>query len=101
MFQVRFHGNPIRTHEPMTEPDALIIQDLTLLHRLTAGTRAVIHLGWADTPLRVARLADDLPEVTDLDLNPVIARPDGAFAVDARVKVAPCQPTDPFLRDLR
>jgi len=51
--------------------------------------------------LRVSRLADDLPEVTDLDLNPVIARPDGAFAVDARVKVAPCQPQDPFLRKLR
>jgi acyl-CoA synthetase (NDP forming)/RimJ/RimL family protein N-acetyltransferase len=51
--------------------------------------------------LRVARLADDLPEITDLDLNPVIARPDGAFAVDARVKATPYQPKDPFLRDLR
>jgi acyl-CoA synthetase (NDP forming) len=51
--------------------------------------------------LRVSRLADDLPEITDLDLNPVIARPDGAFAVDARVKVAPYQPEDPYLRKLR
>ncbi|HEX8005730.1 MAG TPA: acetate--CoA ligase family protein, partial [Trebonia sp.] len=51
--------------------------------------------------LRVARLADDLPEITDLDLNPVIARPDGAFVVDARVKAVPYQPKDPFLRDLR
>jgi hypothetical protein len=51
--------------------------------------------------LRVSRLADDLPEITDLDLNPVIARPDGAFAVDARVKVASYQPQDPFLRMLR
>jgi hypothetical protein len=50
--------------------------------------------------LRVSRLADDLPEITDLDLNPVIARPDGAFAVDARVKVAPYQPEDPYLRKL-
>jgi FixJ family two-component response regulator len=38
---------------------------------------------------------------TDLDLNPVIARPDGAFAVHARVKVAPSEPHDPFLRKLR
>ncbi len=51
--------------------------------------------------LRVSRLADDLPEITDLDLNPVIARPDGAFVVDARIKAAPYQPQDPFLRRLR
>jgi acyl-CoA synthetase (NDP forming) len=54
-----------------------------------------------DLLLRVSRLADDLPEVTDLDLNPVIARPDGVFVVDARVKVAPYAPQDPFLRKLR
>ena len=51
--------------------------------------------------LRVSRLADDLPEVTDLDLNPVIAKSHGVFAVDARIKVAPCLPQDPFLRKLR
>jgi acyl-CoA synthetase (NDP forming)/GNAT superfamily N-acetyltransferase len=51
--------------------------------------------------LRVSRLADDLPEVTELDLNPVIARPDGAFVVDARVKVTPYRSQDPFLRKLR
>jgi acyl-CoA synthetase (NDP forming)/GNAT superfamily N-acetyltransferase len=61
----------------------------------------------ADTPalrdvlLRVSRLADDLPEVTDLDLNPVIARPDGVTTVDARIKVSPQQAQDPFLRRLR
>jgi len=49
----------------------------------------------------VSRLADDLPEVTDLDLNPVIARPDGAYVVDARIKVRPSQGQDPFLRKLR
>ena len=54
-----------------------------------------------DLLLRVSRLADDLPEVTELDLNPVIARPDGAFVVDARVKVTPYQAQDPFLRKLR
>jgi acyl-CoA synthetase (NDP forming)/RimJ/RimL family protein N-acetyltransferase len=51
--------------------------------------------------LRVSRLADDLPEVTELDLRPVIAKPHGVFAMDARIKVAPCQPQDPFLRRLR
>ena len=51
--------------------------------------------------LRVSRLADDLPEITELDLSPVIARPHGVFALDARVKAVPCLPQDPFLRRLR
>ena len=51
--------------------------------------------------LRVSRLADDLPEVTELDLDPVVAKPHGVFAIDARIKVAPCPPQDPFLRRLR
>jgi acyl-CoA synthetase (NDP forming)/GNAT superfamily N-acetyltransferase len=54
-----------------------------------------------DLLLRVSRLAADLPELTELDLNPVIARPDGADITDARIKVAPCAPQDPFLRQLR
>jgi acyl-CoA synthetase (NDP forming)/GNAT superfamily N-acetyltransferase len=54
-----------------------------------------------DLLLRVSRLADDLPEVTELDLNPVIARPDGVYVVDARIKVRPYQAQDPFLRKLR
>jgi acyl-CoA synthetase (NDP forming)/GNAT superfamily N-acetyltransferase len=51
--------------------------------------------------LRVSRLADDLPEVTELDLSPVIAKPHGVFAMDARIKVEPRPPQDPFLRRLR
>jgi acyl-CoA synthetase (NDP forming)/GNAT superfamily N-acetyltransferase len=51
--------------------------------------------------LRVSRLTEDLPEITELDLSPVIAKPHGVFAVDARIKVAPCLPQDPFLRKLR
>ncbi len=54
-----------------------------------------------DLLLRVSRLADDLPEITELDLNPVVARPDGVYVVDARIKVRPYQPQDPFLRKLR
>ena len=54
-----------------------------------------------DMLLRVSRLTDDLPEITELDLNPVIARTDCAVAVDARIRVAPQVPQDPFLRRLR
>jgi acyl-CoA synthetase (NDP forming) len=42
----------------------------------------------SDVVLRVAQLVDDLPEVAELDLNPVIAGPDGCVAVDARIRVA-------------
>ncbi len=54
-----------------------------------------------DLLLRVSRLADDLPEISELDLNPVIARSDGVIAVDARIKVVPQAAQDPFLRCLR
>jgi len=54
-----------------------------------------------DVLMRVSRLADDLPEVTELDLSPVIARQLGAVAVDARIRVTPQVPQDPFLRRLR
>ena len=53
-----------------------------------------------DLLLRVSRLSEDLPEVTDLDLDPVIAGPAPAV-VNARVKVTPYEPQDPFLRKLR
>jgi acyl-CoA synthetase (NDP forming) len=65
------------------------------------GAPAVDTAALADLLLRVSRLADDLPEVAELDLNPVIARPDGAHAVDARIRIAPATPRDPFLRQLR
>ncbi|MGO8893554.1 MAG: GNAT family N-acetyltransferase [Streptosporangiaceae bacterium] len=54
-----------------------------------------------DLLLRVSRLSDDLPEVTDLELDPVIAGPDGVAVVNARIKVTPYEPKDPFLRKLR
>ncbi len=53
-----------------------------------------------DALLRVSRLADDLPEVTELDLNPVLACADGATVVDARVRVSAHAAADPFLRQL-
>jgi acyl-CoA synthetase (NDP forming)/GNAT superfamily N-acetyltransferase len=89
---------------PLTDADAdALIRSvhaapLLLGHR---GSRPADLAALRDLLLRVSRLADDLPEITELDLNPVIARPDGVFVVDARVKVAPCQPQDPFLRRLR
>ena len=49
----------------------------------TVPTRAAL----ADLLHRLSRLAEDLPEVAELDLNPVLAGPGGCVAVDARVRV--------------
>lgn len=40
--------------------------------------------------LRIARLAEEVPEIAELDLNPVIALPpgNGCRIVDARIRVA-------------
>jgi acyl-CoA synthetase (NDP forming) len=65
------------------------------------GTPPVDAAALADALLRVSRLADDLPEVAELDLSPVVAGPDGVCAVHVRVRVSPAEPTDRFLRRLR
>jgi acyl-CoA synthetase (NDP forming)/RimJ/RimL family protein N-acetyltransferase len=89
---------------PMTDADAAEMLSgvraapLLLGHR---GSPAVDMQALADLLLRVSRLADDLSEVAELDLNPVIARADGAYIVDVRVRIAPTAPSDPFLRQLR
>jgi acyl-CoA synthetase (NDP forming)/GNAT superfamily N-acetyltransferase len=80
---------------PLTVADA---DDL--IHAIRAADALPAHDGLRDVLLRVSRLADDLPQVAELDLNPVIARPDGVIAVDARIRVTSRHPADPFLRQL-
>jgi len=86
---------------PLTDTDADKLIHSIRSVPLQVGRHAAGLVALRDLLLRVSRLADDLPEVTELDLNPVIARPDGVFVVDARIKVRPFQPQDPFLRKLR
>ncbi|MBN1188445.1 MAG: acetate--CoA ligase family protein [Dehalococcoidales bacterium] len=40
-----------------------------------------------DMLVKVSRFIETNPQITELDLNPVIAYPDGAIAVDARINV--------------
>ena len=55
-----------------------------------------------DLLLRVSQMADDLPEIAELELSPVFARPDGVQAVDARIRLqATADPADAHLRRLR
>ena len=42
-----------------------------------------------DVLLRIARLADDTPQLAEMDLNPLIATPTGAVVVDARIRLVP------------
>jgi len=42
-----------------------------------------------DVLLRVARLADQVPQLAEMDLNPLMATPDGAVAVDSRIHLVP------------
>ncbi len=88
---------------PLTGADA---DDL--IHSIRAAPLLLGHRGQPaadiqalrETLLRVSRLADDLPQVAELDLNPVIARPDGVIAVDAHIRVTSHRVADPFLRQL-
>jgi acyl-CoA synthetase (NDP forming)/GNAT superfamily N-acetyltransferase len=54
-----------------------------------------------DVLLRVARLAELLPEIAELDINPLVVGEHGGIIVDVRVRVIPVDYVDPFLRRMR
>ncbi|UNO43350.1 GNAT family N-acetyltransferase [Streptomyces sp. MST-110588] len=51
--------------------------------------------------LRLSRMACDLPQLAEADLNPVLARPDAVLPLDVRVRLLPHTAHDPYLRRLR
>jgi acetyl coenzyme A synthetase (ADP forming)-like protein len=75
---------------PLTDHDA---EELVLggkAGRLVRGFRgapAADADALVDLVHRLARLAEEHPAVAELDLNPVIGRPEGCLAVDARIRV--------------
>lgn len=86
---------------PLTDTDAESLIHSVRLAPLLLGQAAVDVSALRDLLLRVARLSDDLPEVTAVDLTPVIAGPSGTAVAGARVKVIPRQIQDRFLRQPR
>jgi acetate---CoA ligase (ADP-forming) len=77
---------------PLSDRDAEELVRSGKAGRLVAGFRGAPPADEAalvDLLLRLSLLADDLPEVAELDLNPVLALPDRCVAVDARVRVSP------------
>ena len=97
------HGDLVTRLTPLTDTDADAMIRAVRAAPLLFGhgdTPPIDTAALADALLRVSRLADDLPEVSQLDLNPIIAMADGAWCVDVRVRISPAEPKDPFLRRL-
>jgi acetate---CoA ligase (ADP-forming) len=77
---------------PLTDVDANELVHEGKAGRLVAGfrgARPADERALIDLLHRLSCLAQDIPEVAELDLNPVIALPDGCVAVDARMRLAP------------
>jgi acyl-CoA synthetase (NDP forming) len=91
-------GDDVARLAPLTDADA---DDLIEWIRAVPALRRATDPGaLRDVLLRVSRLADDMPQVAELTLNPVIACRDRAIAVDARIRVTSPRLADPFLRQL-
>ena len=75
---------------PLTDLDADELVTEGKAGRLVSGFRgapAADADALRDLVVRLGRLAEDFPEVAELDLNPVLAGPDGCVAVDARIRI--------------
>ncbi len=87
---------------PITDVDAAeVVRSLKTSPLLMGyrGAPAVDIAALEDVVLRVGRLADTIPEIAEMDCNPVIVSPDGATVVDVRIRLAP--PDESPLRGLR
>jgi acyl-CoA synthetase (NDP forming)/GNAT superfamily N-acetyltransferase len=77
---------------PLTDRDAaaLVAEPRAApLLRGYRGAEPVDLAALADLLLRVGQLADDRPEVRRVELNPVLARPDGLSVLHATVQIGP------------
>ncbi|WP_134732159.1 GNAT family N-acetyltransferase [Amycolatopsis nivea] len=84
---------------PLTGPDAdLLLDGLRSAEALWASgiDRAAVR----ELLLKTGRLATLVPELAELDLNPVVARADGCAALDVRIRLERRKPADPYLRKL-
>jgi acyl-CoA synthetase (NDP forming) len=71
---------------PLTDRDATTLVDeprASPLLRGYRGTEPVDRAALAELLLRVGRLVDEHPEIRELSLNPVLARPDGCAVLHA------------------
>jgi acetyltransferase len=75
---------------PLNERLARDLIDQTQVGRLLAGYRgrpAVDQHALVSAMLKVSQMACDLPELEELDINPLLADAQGVLALDARIRV--------------
>ena len=88
---VELLGDVVTRLAPLTDHDA---RDMVLGLRAAPlllgyrGSKPVAIDSLVEVVLRVGRLAEDLPEIAELDCNPLIATPTGALVVDARLRLS-------------
>ena len=83
-------GDAVFRIAPLTDVDAEELVTTGKAGRLVKGFRgapAADVASLVDLVCRLSRLGNDLPALAELDLNPVLALPDGCIAVDARARV--------------
>ena len=76
---------------PASREDALSMLDGIGAAEVLRGVRGappVDREALAGQIVRVSRLVDDFPEIAEVDLNPVIATPEGAVVADIRIVLA-------------
>ncbi|MFN3493800.1 MAG: GNAT family N-acetyltransferase [Hydrogenophaga sp.] len=80
---------------PLNTPLALAQIGRTRIARLLRGYRdepAADVAGVAETLVAVSQLLVDVPELAELDINPLLVNHEGAVALDARVRVSAARP---------
>jgi acetyl coenzyme A synthetase (ADP forming)-like protein len=117
------------THDPVFGPLVLfgmggvaaeLLRDTTLrfvpltvldAHEMVRSLRSSpLLFGYRNTPpvdvggveellLRIGRLAEDLPELAELDCNPVVASPSGALVLDVKLRIEPWDRTPGYAVD--
>ena len=84
---------------PVTDRDAHDMVRSLRTFPLLDGYRGALRTDVAaleDVLLRLGALADEHPQVAELDCNPVLLSPDGAAILDARVRVDVPEPAPPW-----
>jgi acetyl coenzyme A synthetase (ADP forming)-like protein len=88
--QAELIGDAGFRNAPLTDADAEELIHAGKAGRLVAGFRGAPpadETALRRLVLRLSLLGEELPEVAELDLNPVLAGPEGCIVVDARIRI--------------
>jgi acetyl coenzyme A synthetase (ADP forming)-like protein len=86
---------------PLTREDASEMLRELKTYPLLTGFRGAAKADVAaleDVLLRISAMVEDLPQIAELDCNPIIVHERGAVVVDARVRVVAFEPPSVFSR---